>query len=145
MPTTENFVLAIFGVAWVCGVCMCRKFYSAREWPSVDGVITKSELASKSPGADSSGSYVMDVEYEYIVHGRKYVKNGLRLGWKLMMSWRAAMEKRLAEYPVGREVRVSYNPRRPQESFVVATDPEMLRAILVVMAGVLLAFWIVYN
>ena len=97
MFTEENVVLMVFGVVWIAGVFICRKFYAAREWPSVEGVVTKSALEWQSgAGVNSPSGYSMDVEYAYVVNGRRYVKNGLRLGWKLMMSFKRSMDKRLA-------------------------------------------------
>ncbi|MEE9255141.1 MAG: DUF3592 domain-containing protein [Pseudomonadales bacterium] len=145
MFTEEKVVLMVFGLVWVGGVFLCRKFYAAREWPCVDGVVTKSALEWESGNADMSGGYTMDVEYEYVVNSRKYVRNGLRLGWKLMMGFKSSMEKRLAAFPVGKRVTVSYNPRKPKESYVVPANPDQLRLLLIVIAIVLVGFWIYYN
>ena len=145
MFTEENLVLMVLAAVWVGGVFLCRKFYAARDWPSVDGVITKSALEWQSGSGSSSGGYSMDVEYEYVVNSKKYVKNGLRLGWKLMMSFKKSMQKRLAGFPVGKRITVSYNPRKPQEAYVVPTNPDIGRVLLIVMALVLAGFWVHYN
>ncbi|MCZ6871127.1 MAG: DUF3592 domain-containing protein [Gammaproteobacteria bacterium] len=145
MFTEEKLVLMVFSVVWIAGVFICRKFYAARAWPSVEGVITKSALEWQSGSGSTNGGYTMDVEYEYVVNGRKYVKNGLRLGWKLMMSFKRFMDKRLAAFPVGKQVSVTYNPQKPKESFVIAPDPDKVRLLLAVMAIVLSWFWMYYS
>ena len=146
MFTLENIALMAFALVWVGGVFLCRKFYAARDWPSVDGLITKSALEwEQGNGPDSVSGYTMDVEYEYVVNSRKYVKNGLRLGWKLMMGWKSSMERRLAAFPVGRRVTVSYNPQKPKEAYVVPTDPDQFRLLLIVVAIALAGFWTYHN
>lgn len=119
MPLFGLVVLG-FGILLVAGmVLQIRRAASARSWPSVDGVITRSE-AEHVVERDSDGtseSWHFRVAYEYVVEGRKHV--GIIFSTSAMeVNTKGWVHRKVAKYPVGSSVTVFYNPERPSDSAI---------------------------
>jgi len=92
------------------GLFDLRKARQALQWPTTQGVITRSEIKIH---ADSEGtSYTPVIEYAYTVQGRDYCSNSLWAGPRLSASQNFAA-KITARYPLGQTVTVTYNPAQP--------------------------------
>jgi hypothetical protein len=91
-----------------------KKAEASEGWPTTTGVVTHSEVARDH---DSDGTmYRPDVEYEYTVDGQDYVGNTITVGAKVSTNVAGGAQKKVNEYPVGKEVKVHYDPDDPAES-----------------------------
>lgn len=115
----------------------------AARWPSVTGTIVASRLDSRRPGRGSARSFGPRIRYQYEVASRWY--EGTRLGAFEEAVWSrdsARVEaERLAEWAVGRTVRVYYDPTDSSRAVVdpLRTDPRRVRGMLFVAAVTFLA------
>lgn len=114
-------------------------------WPGADGTVVHSQLVRRevrsSAGGVSRTEYVYgaDVRYAYEVGGRRHESDVYVLGVSNDFRHRRSAEQRVGAHPAGSVVRVSYDPRDPARSTLVAgaTGPTM--PILKLMAGALAA------
>lgn len=93
-----------------------REAHSAR-WPSVEGVVMESRLAFQQGGRSTLYVYMPAVHYRYRVGNRDFT--GSKIDFHTQDIWhsRPYAERKLAQYPEGKVVRVSYDPGDP--SFAV--------------------------
>lgn len=146
-----------------------RRAVSSKKWASVEGTIQKSHVLKKKRTSSSGGSvstggrghqgtssqtsvyytYEPAVKYHYIVDGKKYV--GDRINFTQTDAYKHAQGRRRAEnilqnYPVGKKLKVYYDPKEPKESVLVAGDTDthtdeivvqvILAAFLAIVFGV---------
>ena len=98
-----------------------RKAKRAENWPTMDGVITQSQISiQRSRDSDDgrvSNLYGALVRYSYRVKGEEY--SGDRIAF---VDVHTGDEERardiLARYPLGAAVRVFYNPADPQNAML---------------------------
>ena len=91
-------------------------------WPSVWGVLNKSEVESISGGAISERQHKAEVSYAYTVRGADYV--GQRLSAMVVTASGGAVDlvgKQLKgiETDVDGRVKVYHHPTKPQKSFLI--------------------------
>ncbi len=88
-------------------------------WPSVSGLITRSNLEARRTGTGSRRRVEHDVEisYEYVVDGAVYRNDVVRFDQQNL----TLKNKQLlvSSHPVGKKVTVYYNPDRPKQSVLV--------------------------
>ena len=100
----------LFGLGFVAlGLWMRARGSASQNWPSVEGVIVESridgfDLDSQSPR----------VAYTYTVNGSEF--RGTRISYSGHGTSKAAMEALIAPYPIGRVVRVFFDPESPATS-----------------------------
>ena len=91
---------------------------ASQNWPWVMGEVLSARVRET---VDTTGSgrtisrHFPEVTYEYRVGGRTYRGKRIRFGGPLHTD-RETAEAWLQSYPVGGQVRVYYNPKRPQEA-----------------------------
>lgn len=132
-------------------VCLFLGLYFAREsyifhvqieasktWPEVTGEVIETKI-SMIPDNDGSVYYYPIVIYHYIVSGAEYTCDyGLdREGF------RDDAEGDLRSFPIGTEIKVSYNPNRPQDC-ITKHDAESFPfgAIIFILTG---TFLVIYD
>ena len=106
-------------LAW--GIRGVQASLASKDWPTVEGTITQSELEKrrKKGGAASNQrrnrfTYTPRVTYEFTVEGQTYT--GTRLSFSdYATSNEVQMQEVLAPYPVGTSVNVHYDPDKPTE------------------------------
>lgn len=84
-------------------------------WPITEGVITRSNLDYKPGSAESTGSYGVDVRYDYALGNNTHIGNRVTFGWKWLDTKDEALEV-MRRYPVGKIVPVLYDPLHPDFS-----------------------------
>jgi hypothetical protein len=89
----------------------------AREWPAARGRIIRSVLAPDAHDADASA----EIAYEFVVGARQY--RSTRLAYGLLPHDADSKAQRVAQFPVGREVAVYYDPRDPRRSVLWRDEP----------------------
>lgn len=84
-------------------------------WPVVYGIVTKSEIR-ETVGDDSANMYLADLIYEYEVEGQRQQSSSINAATIPHGSTPEGAARILESYPVGTQVAVFFNPRRPGES-----------------------------
>jgi hypothetical protein len=116
----------------------------AREFPTVSGQVTRSEviIASRSKGQKS---YREAIHYAYVVDGHEYTSERPNLGGIRIGSGRRQAEALVAQYPVGKELTVFYDPAAPGDSVLrPGLLPEHLLTALMIVPFHLIAFGLMY-
>jgi len=107
------------------GVDALMKGYESRQWPSVQGQISKSyidrQLKNRSDTMGSSIRYVARIGYTYRIDGKIYYCNTIGFGKNEYSSQkRSKTKKYLKRYPMGKPVMVYYNPADPHSAVLKA-------------------------
>ena len=123
-----DFIPAILIMSFTTLVCwvVVYKLVKARQashWPTVEGVITKSETRAAKESHSGQGSTVKtlaSLEYEYKIAGYLYRNTQIRAGDKFGV---APGPEVLDQFPKGAKVPVYYNPASAAESVLIAGLP----------------------
>jgi hypothetical protein len=122
--TWVAYALLLFGLAGlgVRGFRLVQGLIS-RTWPTTGGVITQSRITATTD-SDGDTHYTVEVAYEYVVDDVAYLGDRVSYGG-VFLNFRtlSAAEQTMSEYPQGRQVVVSYDPRNPQRA-VLSTDTQ---------------------
>lgn len=119
--------VAIFAVVMFLGIKQALEMGDSREWPTTQGQITSSRIVQISEsdshkGGYSSGlssyKYEVRLSYSYQVDGQPYSGKRLRIRSHAYSNEKHA-RRELANYPVGQQVEVHYNPKEPQSSVLM--------------------------
>jgi hypothetical protein len=108
-------LLLIFGLVgaglsyW--GWTILQDARASATWPTAAGVVTSSEV-DHSTDAEGGDSYSPEVDYQYQVDGQTITNNQIKFGENSYSSRRKA-EEIAANYPLGQQVTVYYEPERP--------------------------------
>ena len=103
-----------FFLAFTLGKPLREQSLASVAWPTTEGRITRSELARTV--SDGKAMYTADVGYTYDLDGRPLEGERVWFGDGYRSSNAAAFRRVVAEYPVGRQVRVHYDPLAPENS-----------------------------
>jgi hypothetical protein len=130
VTSVPDFVALAFSVAgpallavavWRGAAAVYRLVLGGRttRWPTVPGIVTRSELRSAVIRARTLRLvYYPHVEFQYGVEGTVYTSS--RLAVRRLDHRREDAARRLLErYPVGTPVEVAVDPRRPSRAVVV--------------------------
>jgi hypothetical protein len=103
-----------YGVTFWLGKPLREQAVASQAWPATDGRITRSVLEESRKDGKTHRS--ADIAYEYHLDGRTLTGSRVWIGDGYSASpgneFRAAVDR----YPVGRQVRVHYDPQDPAES-----------------------------
>lgn len=113
------FLFIAAGIAVVIyGGWQLSRGISSYTWPSCEGKIITSKVTMSSSHRlrDNKGiSYYPDVDYEYVVDGKKYIGEKIFYG-QYGSGMRDKIQKIADKYPAGKMVTVYYNPKNPGEA-----------------------------
>ena len=103
----------------ISNVLMAR---ASTTWPSVAGIISKSDVrihvgSSGDQVGSSSATYHADIEYDYVVDGKKFKGSRITLG-DFGTADRADADSICNKYPEGIRVTVYYKPNDYQEALL---------------------------
>lgn len=136
-PGLFKFFLVFAGLA---AAILCHAvFYlfgslGALGWPSVEGTITKSELAfTESSSNSSSTAAYADVLYTYEVDGQRY--SGSDIDCEVWMASEDTARSQVSEYEKG-PVQVYYDPDEPSEAVLAPGIPwrSLVLSVLIALA-----------
>lgn len=126
------FVLLCGAFAVYVGIQDVLRAAGTTRWPSVDGTIVRSLVASpEQPSSSGSTKYRADVVYEYAVDGADLTGNRITTA-DFATNDHSVIQGIVDRYPVGRIVAVHYRPDDPRESVL---EPG-LRALSFLIAGI---------
>lgn len=119
----------------------------ARRWPRVQGQVIAASVQERQVRqriSTSTGRYRMAtrysarITYAYLVGGRRYTAERLRLGPVLLSSDTRAAEREIARYPIGSSVIVSYDPSNPSDATLETNVGWGTRLLWIAAASLLL-------
>jgi len=125
--TSNLFDLFFVGIALVVLLFLAFRLFQAckgigrcRSWPEVPGTVLSSGLVRRRKLGNKTSSFP-DIVYQYEVNGRTFQGNRLHPPPETGGSWWAA--RKVAQYPAGKNVLVSYNPENPLEAVLEKQGP----------------------
>ena len=109
-PIVLGLLFIILGgfVFFMWGLPPMKYAAASKEWPAVQGKITRSEVDTYRK--DGKTQYLPDIAYTYTVEGRNYSSSKVTVGDPPSTSNISPAKRLQAEYPVGNEVEVYYDP-----------------------------------
>ena len=87
---------------------------ASKDWPSVEGIITHSEL-TKSSDNDGNDMYSANVQYDYVVDGHTFNSSNIQTV-DGSTSMKSSVKKTLKKYATGTKVTVYYDPEFPNSA-----------------------------
>lgn len=106
---------------------MAEEAEASKEWPSVEGTVTQSEL-NKSRDNDGNDMYSADIQYKYSVDGKEYTDGSIQT-MDGSTSMKSSVKKTVKKYAVGTQVQVYYDPEFPNTA-VLEPGTSLLFGIL---------------
>lgn len=118
MPFESLLALVLVSIGGAAGIVLCLylvasvcKGLKSRSWPTVEAVVTRSKVRQ------SKGLYWAEIEFAYQIGEVSYESNLPYFGFlPTQLAWGKYATREVARFPVGTLLRVSYNPRKPQEA-----------------------------
>lgn len=119
-PRQGLFIMPIFVIAGVAltilwGIPTARNAMQSQKWSSTDGQITTSRVSENQSSSDDNLTYTAKIAYEYTVNDTKYIGSTVAFG-DYGSSDPAHAGNIVSRYPVGKSVKVYYNPDDSQTS-----------------------------
>jgi hypothetical protein len=115
--------LAFTLLGWLCGALLLAQTFTAIKsagWEITTGIVTSSWV-HKTFNVQSGPGQVPVVGYEYVVNGTTYSSGELSFRpFTTVLSWIGSAEPIVNRYPVGRTVRVHYDPAAPMNAVLDA-------------------------
>ncbi|MFP4321617.1 MAG: DUF3592 domain-containing protein [Anaerolineales bacterium] len=90
-------------------------YFTSDTWEKTSGVVTVSEVV-ESADSDGDTTYRADVQYRFLVNEQEYFGDRVRFGGNISTSNSSNARQTVAEYPVGREIQVIYDPNDPHQN-----------------------------
>jgi hypothetical protein len=105
----------------IYNIILIKKGQQTLNWIETQGQITKSEIGISRNLSDGSveAYYRANIEYEYEVHGKKYISDQVHLGDKIYLSYKYKAKKILNMFPIFHTVSVFVNPDNYAESVLI--------------------------
>lgn len=127
MTRVAPLILMLSGVGTIVwGVAGLAEAWASRSWPTVPGVVERSEVVRSTggTGTNRSSGYRARVVYRYEFEGRIRSGDRLTIGERIAKT-RGHAESIAAQHPVGAAVAVHVDPTDPTASVLEAgLDPE---------------------
>ena len=119
-PKQAMFIMPIFAIVGVLltifwGIPTARNAMESKNWPSVDGRISISDVSENYDSDNNSVTYGAKVAYNYIVNGLSYMGSTVAFG-DYSSSDPSHAGNIVSRYPVGKSVKVYYDPDDPKTS-----------------------------
>lgn len=92
----------------------------SKSWSSVEGTIITSSIdeeVSRDPDSERKINYRLRISYSYEVGGARYVSSRVAFDESTgYIFTKKETSKRQARYPTGKQIKVYYDPNKPQRS-----------------------------
>ncbi|MBN1922244.1 MAG: DUF3592 domain-containing protein [Anaerolineae bacterium] len=149
MEHSMNFLLvfgigtALLGLVFVILALVGRRRHdTVGNWPTVFGKVLAATVQRFQPRPEQKAEvrYTPLITYTYEVAGQSFA--GQKLDFKPHRSYATAIqaEAAVAAYPVGSEVKVTYNPQGPQQAALdpgrpIGYNAELVSGLLLMLVG----------
>jgi hypothetical protein len=132
--------LALGLIRWRMGR-LKRAIEIAKRWPTVPGRVVGGSIDTRvfSRGV----SYGVLIEYEYDIGGRRYRSKRFSLSGPEYVSFEGRAKRRLAKFPVGTPVTVSYDPAKPGDGVISLSAPFILVLRVIFWIVLVLMVWLI--
>lgn len=149
------FVLVLGGAALVVALCLGliqwrigrlkRAVEIAKGWPTVPGRVVGGSIHTRviSLSRGRGVTYGVIVEYEYELAGWRYRGTRFSLSGPEYVSFEGRAKRRLARYPVGTPVTVSYDPAKPGEGVISLSAPAIFVFRFIFWFMLIFAGWLI--
>jgi hypothetical protein len=120
------FILAILGAALLFSTYQSQwEAKQSLSWPSIQGVISKNRIREYTNDDTNSISYEPIVTYSFIVGDKTYTSNHISSNapWGYAFGTMADAEQFIRQYPIGKQLKVYYNPDNPRRALLDRTQP----------------------
>ena len=119
-PGKATVVLVIIGIVGAAltiflGIPMMMSAFESSGWPLAEGVITVSEFTTNRDRDNGSVTYGASIAYDYKVNGTSYTGSNVHFG-QYGTSDPSYGRGIVNRYPMGKQVRVYYDPDEPSTS-----------------------------
>jgi len=116
------------------------KVRASQAWPAVQGTVIASWVRRKQSTDDDgsvSSSYYPEIQYQYQVLGMAYQGDKIAFGPKSGGN-RTKAERAIAKYPNGANVKVYYQPDKPENAVLERsiTKGLLVSGILMILVGI---------
>ncbi len=138
-PITLGLIFAIVGGAifFVFALPPLQYASTSKSWPTVPGIVSRSEVSVWKK--DSQTHYQPDIAYSYTIDGKKYSSSKITVGEPPLDNNVSKAKSVQAKYPVGKEVKVWYDPELPESAALepgIKTGDIMLASISILFFAV---------
>lgn len=125
---TKNLIFVFVVVALSAGGAYLYSRYdehltglarASLDWPSVDGLVTQSDIETRrrTSGSSRKVEHRVEIFYEYVVDDDVFRNDVVQFNQNNLST--TEKERLVSTYPVGRQVAVFYNPEKPKQSVLV--------------------------
>lgn len=134
-PIVLGLAFIIIGgfVFFMWGLPPMQYASASKNWPSVQGKITRSEVDTYRK--EGKTQYLPDIAYNYTVDGKQYASSKVTVGDPPSTSNISPAKRLQSEYPVGKEVEVYYDPE-VHSSSTLKTGIQRNDIMLAVITGI---------
>jgi hypothetical protein len=153
----SGVLIVLLGVLflWI-GLVMWKRIKRVQDFASTKGVVLEAAVEEHVSVETEDGeevrsvSYSPKIRYEYEVQGQRYEGDRYDI-LRLRTSDRARVQEIVAQYPVGQECTVHYNPQNPQESVLSKETGGTFAWVfigmggLIVLIGVVELVWVMWK
>lgn len=120
-PITGLFIggVMLFGgyfMTYYLGKPIRDQAAASTTWPTTDGRITGSEIQRVNARDEGKATYTANITYEYSLGGRTFEGDRVWFGDDYSASNASAFRAAVSRYPVGKAVKVHYDPADAAES-----------------------------
>ncbi len=125
--------LLFLGVVGVAGIHVGKtRVNQVTQWPSTTGRIVTSELstATVKTGRVLKVDAIAKIIYTYSINGKSYRSEGLRVVPMLHFTPEGTPQELLSKYPVGKSVKVYYDPNKPDDALLTPMAGEDARSLI---------------
>ncbi len=105
------FLLIGFLLTKYLGKPMVEQAKASENWPTTEGIIKSSEVIEKRE--DNGLMYSANIVYSYTVNGQTIESNQVWFSANYSSSNRQEFQRTVIDYPVGKKVKVYYDPDDP--------------------------------
>ncbi|GHU36454.1 hypothetical protein FACS1894172_19360 [Spirochaetia bacterium] len=120
------FIIILFSLFCLVGaIVFVYNIYTSNKfnkWELTNGIIINTfiseEMVENIDNGGKTKMYKANIEYEYIVNGKKYYYNNNKFNYKTFYGKKNMVQKYLKNYDVGKNIDIKYDKNNPRNSIM---------------------------